>query len=214
VTGEIPFGAAAHGHVVMQGERTHWKFDGMIAGYAFVKHRPILVGQAPGPRGDPRKPLSGRSGAYLEGLAGVPLGSLPERADLVNVLRKFPGRSSSRGDLFPFSLARPAALRLARRQLDQRPVVLCGRSVAEAFGLGRVPFFAGVRAWRVMGKESPVFDWEFLAVVIPHPSGVNRSWNNAWQRELGQRFMTALIGDDHEQVRMSQLRTVFDESTT
>jgi hypothetical protein len=124
------------------------------------------------------------------------LGELPRTADLVNVLRKFPGRSSSRGDLFPLTHAKPAASKLGKK-LDGRAVVLLGRSVADAFDV-YTPFFqfGTVRRWRSgrrRGEPKLVVEWSFQAIVLPHPSGVNRAWNAPEIRDAARAILRAIL---------------------
>lgn len=140
----------------------------------------MIVGQAPGPRTDPRRPLDGPSGRRLERLAGLPPGALPARAEVVNLLRRWPGRSSGNGDAFPAAEAGAAARRLLRR-LRGRTVVLLGLGVARAFS-ARAEWFA----WqRLPGGV--------LAAVAPHPSGVNHWWNDAGNVRRAARFFKRLL---------------------
>ena len=68
----------------------------------------VFVGQAPGPRTNPLKPLSGVCGSRLERLAGGPIA-----ARKMNLLPAFPGKSG-KGDRFPIVEAERAAARLER----------------------------------------------------------------------------------------------------
>lgn len=66
-------------------------------------------------------------------------------------------------------------------ELRGRLVVLAGKNVARAFGVR-----AEYHEWLV----SP----GCRAVVVPHPSGVNRWWNSADNREASRVFWTDLLG--------------------
>lgn len=117
---------------------------------------PILVGEAPSSTSDPSRPFSGRSGARLAALLGRELDSVFE---LVNLLPAYPGRAG-KGSGFDRELARARAAEIAATRGD-RLLILVGHRVAAAFGL----------------------DGDYLverdgAIVFPHPSGINRFWND------------------------------------
>jgi hypothetical protein len=76
-----------------------------------------------------------------------------------NLLPEYPGRA------WPGDAARKAAAAL-RTQAGVVPWVLLGRRVATAFGLGAASYF-----WWYEMSFGPT-------VVIPHPSGKNRLWND------------------------------------
>ena len=67
--------------------------------------RPLLIGQAPGPRSDPAEPLAGRCGARLAGLCGIGQDEFLRRFERVNLIDRFPGKAS-KGDRFPLDEAR------------------------------------------------------------------------------------------------------------
>lgn len=68
-------------------------------------------------------------------------------------------------------LAREAALRIAESRSTFDHVVLCGSKVCAAFGEVFAPF-----TWRHARKPSGLGN--FPVVVLPHPSGLNRIWND------------------------------------
>jgi uracil-DNA glycosylase len=144
----------------------------------------LIVGQAPGRTGDPSEPLSGPgTGWRLERLAGIPEGDLGLYAYRENLLSAYPGRNGAQGDRFPIRDARAAADRMvgglaaSKTLLDLR-IILLGRNVARAFGLRALPYLR----WK------PGLYYTFLTraeaflpypiAVFPHPSGVNRWWND------------------------------------
>jgi uracil-DNA glycosylase len=145
----------------------------------------VLVGEAPGRATDPARPLSGRTGAALERLAGLPPGSLPEAFELVNVLDRWPGRSGCGphpGDGFPLGEARKAARRLLRTLVGRRVILLGGR-VCRALGVSPEP----ILAWReVIGIGGAI-----AVAVVPHPSGVNHWWNDPANRSEAAEFMAS-----------------------
>lgn len=145
--------------------------------------RVLLIGQAPSRRGRPDRPLiGGRSGAFLMELTGCGLQQYVRRFERRNLLAEFPG-SAPHGDLFPRLEAREAAERLLP-ELAGRRVVLVGRAVAEAFSQGTGEFYQWVRDER---------GFEFA--VIPHPSPVNRHWNEPGARAAAMGFFARLANE-------------------
>lgn len=96
----------------------------------------------------------------LMGLAGTK--RLRETFVLRNVLPAFPGKAG-KGDAFPAAFARTNAARM--RLPRGLPVLLMGRGPARALGVA-APYLVGTV---LRGRR---------AVVVPHPSGVNRWWND------------------------------------
>jgi hypothetical protein len=97
----------------------------------------------------------------------------------VNLIKRWPGPSASRnkGDAFPLERAARAAARL---ELGDGPVILLGKGVAGAFG-ARADFFEW---FELRGRR---------AVVIPHPSGVSRWWNEPANRRRASRFIRSVL---------------------
>lgn len=128
----------------------------------FMKMRPVLIGQAPGPNTPPKEPLypfpESSAGARLRRFAGLSLHEYLFSFDRKNLLNFFPG-PAGRGDAFPLKLAKRSAETL-REDLLGRHVVLVGRKVGDSFGI-----------------DAPYFEWTddptgaFEAVVVPHTSG-------------------------------------------
>lgn len=147
--------------------------------------RTAIVGQAPSRTTDGRAPFVGRSGVRLAALLGVPAEELAERFDLRNLLDRWPGPSTGgKGDDFPADRARTAAERLLPA-LAWRRSVLCGRQVAEAFGLGKLP----VLTWH-LAVDGGLVTHAFA--VIPHPSSVNLFWNDQGNVDTVRRFLSQL----------------------
>lgn len=129
----------------------------------------LFVGQAPGrgwKRGD--KPLHG---SRLRALVGRDFAS-------VNLLPRWPGKHG-KGDAFDLKRARRAAARIERAHRGGL-LVLAGHNVARAFRI-RSSYFEIVPTRR---------GW--LAVVIPHPSGINRWWNEPVNRRRAGQFFSRL----------------------
>lgn len=143
--------------------------------------RPLIVGQAPGPNTDPARPLSGRCGRRLAELCGLGPDDFALLFERVNVISDFPGKAG-KGDLFPLREAQEiAGGMMMNGDLSDRPVVLLGDHVARAFFLPRAlkPF-----VW-IPGLA-------FRIAICPHPSGVNRWWNEEANVRRARRFWRRL----------------------
>lgn len=66
-----------------------------------------------------------------------------------------------------------AAVEAARLETEAAgaTIVLLGRKVAEAFGVGAMPPYSRLLSRRVQDRETPL-------LLLPHPSGRNREWND------------------------------------
>lgn len=131
-----------------------------------------VIGQAPAMTGGNRSPLAGPASHRLSACAGVSRDVWLRRTERVNLFGVWPGRQG-KGDAFPMAEARLAADELLPR-LEGRPVVLLGGNVAGAFRF-----------------KHNLFEWHwhrgFWGARCPHPSGVNRWWNDA-QHEAAARL--------------------------
>lgn len=154
--------------------------------------RPLIVGEAPGPRTDPAVPLDGRAARRIAALAGIDVPTLRRRARIRNILPAWPGPAGKGSEFRHGSseavdgAARLVDLEARRGQL----VIVLGRRAARALaptwhGLHRVPFLEVERRLAVRRYASTVEGppWRYQAipvrvVVLPHPSGVNHWWND------------------------------------
>ena len=138
--------------------------------------RPLLVGQAPSRTSDPRRPLEGKGApARLAGLLGMRAEDLNRSFRRMNVLDEWPGRCG-KGDAFPAGLAREAAKKVRLRGR----VVFLGKGAARAFG-----FRGEFLGWSDFGGSR--------AAIFPHPSGVNRWFNDAGNRRRAREFMEEIL---------------------
>lgn len=140
--------------------------------------KPLLVGQAPGPRTFGRPAFDGPSGRRLSKLLGA---DLLERVDAVNLVQYWPGPSKhGKGCHFPLREAIEAAKEL---DLEGRPVVLlAGRGVARAFEVRLKSYF---ETFEVRGVP---------AMIVPHPSGVSHWWNNGENLARAARVLRGTLG--------------------
>ncbi len=146
-----------------------------------------IYGQAPGkkPKRDPSVPfLGGRHGEFLAQLAGVDESVLADLFTFRNVLDYYPGpNEDGKGDAFPMDEARERARELMDDWHWGDTAVLAGHNVAHAFGVPR---------------RFPYFKWLELVggvqcVVVPHPSRLNRFWNNAACITRASHFWKAAV---------------------
>jgi len=135
----------------------------------------VVVGQAPSVGRSRKPPLSGKSGQRLEALAGLAHGELGSCFALTNLLGRYPGRGTG-GDRFPHGMAARAARKL-RGYLAGRRAILLGSGVARAFQVPARPFFE----WRQSNG--------LTFMVVPHPSGLNRWWNDPANLALAERAL-------------------------
>lgn len=137
----------------------------------------LIVGEAPTADTVGRPAFSNRSGdrlASLLGLAGA--GELTREHDTVNLRSRADGAWDRR------AAADAAQAILAVAPHDR--VVLCGRRVADAFG---VPFDP-VATCRLPGHR--------VGLVIPHPSGRCRHWNDPATAQIASDALRRLAAAD------------------
>lgn len=147
-----------------------------------LQMKPLLVGEAPSKNEVTETPLEGRVGRRLADLAGLTVDQYLARFDRVNLLHV---RQDTKEKGFEFDLpaARDAVRELRRNgTLRDRAVVLLGHRVAEAFGVGNLRYFRG------MPNGQGGMIW-----LMPHPSGVNRWWNDQSNCEEAREFMRGLL---------------------
>jgi uracil-DNA glycosylase len=166
----------------------------MSGGFAPRAGKPLIIGQAPARGNDGKLPFAGASGSRLALLAGVG-GSgdeLPEHFTMVNVLRKYPG-SNGKGDNFDLTAARLRARRLRMKlsTVKSRHIILMGNNVARSFGIR--PFkadrFKMVDKWQA-GPD--IYD-EHAVYLFPHPSAINRYWNEREHQLAAARFLRRIL---------------------
>lgn len=121
----------------------------------------------------------GQTGRRLAELCGVPYEVLIECARFVNLLGRWPGRArSGTGDAWQPQAARRYAREVVWPLVTERDiVVLLGRKVADAMAVEGEPCGLVVEAGR---------PW---LVTLPHPSGVNRWWNDPQHRRQAVALM-------------------------
>jgi len=139
---------------------------------------PILfVGQAPNSkksedaiRKRPSLTLTGSSGKRLASACGVGYMEWLRRSERVNLLDFYPGGA------FPKRPARDSAERLVDT-FAGKGVVFLGKTVASCFPFGPMR----ILRWYSFGL--------FSASVVPHPSGLNRWWNDHSNAAAARAFL-------------------------
>lgn len=110
--------------------------------------------------------------------------------DFVNVLDRWPGKGIN-GDKFPISEAKPRAAALVP-MMANRFVILLGSNVVRAFGIPKFKYYD----WHTVqdSKNSNIIITRKCSI-LPHPSGVNRIWNNPDEVLKAKKFFQLILGE-------------------
>lgn len=143
--------------------------------------KPLIIGEAPSKNQDPPHPIEGRIGQRLADLSGL---TLPEflahfdRTNLIHVRQD----TAAHGFQFDMPLARRRAEVLAQSFRPNQIVLLLGQRVAMAFGFSNrtQPFVQH----HIHGAE---------VRIVPHPSGINRWWNEPKNEDAAKVFMRTIV---------------------
>lgn len=135
----------------------------------------LMIGQAPSRTGDPSRPLEGRIGRMLAGLAGMSFKDYLSRTERINLFSEWMGKAG-KGDAWDAPAARERASELAG-VLPGRTVLLLGRHIARAFGRAAMPWMTWEDAFG--GRLA----------VIPHPSGIVLWGNSRENRVAASAFL-------------------------
>lgn len=104
--------------------------------------------------------------------------------DTRNLLSEWPG-PASKGSKFPMAAATLGAHRLLRTlPSDGNRIILCGSRVAKAMSLQWVTPLR----WFNVSWQSPRYV-QACVILIPHPSGVNRQWNDPEVAQVVRRIL-------------------------
>jgi len=151
--------------------------------------KPLLIGQAPGPNTDPRRPLAclprTGTGGRLCAIMGLTLIRYTAMFERTNLIHTFPGRWK-RDDKWCKAHAVVAAEAM-RPLLRGREVILVGRNVSAAFGY--TESHLDFHEW---------YDddtWKMKVSVIPHPSGRNHWYHKEPNREASRLFWAEYLGE-------------------
>lgn len=154
----------------------------------------FVVGEAPG---DPATRAAGgrpfdsrtRSGRRLAELLGVE--EVADAYPVLNLVDRWPGRTAH-GSAFPRGLARSRADALWF-DLPAGDLLLVGKRVAAAFDVSVAYLcWESVTRYRPTGTAEVRYGRRRAVAVFPHPSGVNRWWNEPTNVVAAARFARTL----------------------
>ena len=143
--------------------------------------RTAFVGEAPSRTSDPDRPLEGRPMRWLAKVAHLEESELRERVRCFNLLSYHPGRT------FPVSRGRLALIELGPKlaEVGVERLVLLGHAVASSFDAGWMSPLVFEKLWVEWAKVD--------AVLVPHPSGLNRWWNDVENRQLAGVLLRSIV---------------------
>lgn len=145
--------------------------------------KPLIIGEAPSKNEVTPRPLEGRVGKRLAALCGLTLDEYLKHFDRVNLL-DVRQDTKEKGFEFDHKLARVKAEYMLEFDIEpNRIVLLLGWRVAKAFNLDHLGYFEEQR--------HPDSSAEFR--VLPHPSGVNRWWNDIRHLMDAEVFMKTIV---------------------
>lgn len=141
--------------------------------------KPLIVGEAPSKNEVVEQPLQGRVGRRMAALSGLTYEQYIDFFDRVNLLHVRQD-TKEKGFEFDFESAQIEARQLVRGFKRGQIVLLLGGRVTEAFGVHHEYFnevkLNGARCY-----------------IVPHPSGVNRWWNDQDNVKKATAFMRGIV---------------------
>lgn len=172
--------------------------------------RPFLIGEAPSRRSDAEAvrqaracgleehvaetlrmcALVGESGHFVARVAGLDFPTYCAAFERRNLLDRWPG-SNGKGSDFPLQKARFAAVRLLPTLHGQHAVLL-GKRVARAFWIEDDYLHWNEHVYRPEGEPAKVVA-SFHAAILPHPSRINRWWNEPENERRARRFLRQIL---------------------
>lgn len=130
--------------------------------------------------GNAAEPLEGRIGKKLASMLGCTQDEYMAKTQRFNILPEWPGRKGKKGDKFPKAVARMNAQRM-EYSFAGCTVLFLGIAVGQMF---RFP--GGPLKWQRIARPA----WSaYHAAVLPHPSGINRWWNDPENKSSAANFM-------------------------
>ena len=168
-------GMCVGGHAYGELPGCHW--CGRLSYYKPVK--PLIIGEQPSKNGNPDTPVSGRIGERLAEFMGITYmeyDMLFERVNLLPIREEYTGS----GKEWDADRAKARAIELSAAFESGQVVLLLGKRASTAFGLSDEYFLRH----KVNGAD---------VYVIPHPSGLNRWYNDESNKLMAQEFLRAII---------------------
>lgn len=145
--------------------------------------KPLLVGEAPSKNEVIPQTLGGRVGKRLAKFAGITIQEYLETFDRMNLLIERQD-TAEHGFQFDMQQAKENARNLRLMFPERRRIILLGKRVAEAFQLPLI-YFEEMRA-------------DHIYTIIPHPSGINRWYNEPRNIAEIEHFMRMLVEDSRQ----------------
>lgn len=147
----------------------------------------LIVGEAPSKNEPLPRPIEGRIGRRLAALAGLSFEEFLARTDRINLLDV---RQDTREKGFEFDrwTATKRALEIIPTLKGPRNVILLGKRVADCFGIVK-----GYFEPHHLDEGNPAMFAGTILYVVPHPSGVNRWFNDASNRAKMGEFMRSIL---------------------
>jgi uracil-DNA glycosylase len=138
--------------------------------------KPLFIGRCPGRDGS--LPLEGKAAILFAGLIGITTETFLAGVDRVNLVDEY----------YSGYLSLPTAHRAARAirlGIGDREchIILCGMDVARAFGVYGHAYFHWIKDWQYAGQRF---------AIVPHPSRLNRWWDEKMNRSRARKFLTNL----------------------
>ncbi len=144
--------------------------------------KPLIIGEAPSKNETTPRPIEGRIGRRLARLAGLSLPEFLAHFDRVNLL-DVRQDTAEHGFTFDRLAAIDAAYRLQQTFAHNQIILLLGHRVADAFGIVKRIYFIEQRFTVMRGEIR----------ILPHPSGINRWWNDPRHMLEAETFMRRIV---------------------
>lgn len=130
--------------------------------------------------GNPEAPLEGRIGKKLAAMLGCTYEDYLAMSQRFNILPEWPGRREKKGDKFPKAVARMNAQRM-EWSFSDCVVLYIGIIVGQTFRFPGSPL-----EWKTIDAPDGK---TYRAAVLPHPSGINKWWNDRENKARAEKFM-------------------------
>lgn len=144
-----------------------------------MRKKTVIVGFSPSHDGDPKRPLAGvGSGHRLARLCGLSVDEYLETFERINLYYDTPKKIDR-----PTRLAGEVTASMLKARFAGRRIILLGRGVASAFGFGDEDLMVWFRvvSWDTQDRT--------LFALLPHPSGLNRWYNDVRNVRRAERFL-------------------------
>ena len=150
------------------------------------RNKIVLVGFSPSHTGDPKEPLAGvGSGHRLAKLCGLDVATYLRTFDRINLHYETPKKNDR-----VTRLVGEASASMFRARFAGRKIILLGKDVARAFGFNDND---KMLEWIKMTSSNIFLPLTYFAL-LPHPSGLNRWYNEPRNVRRAERFLRREVG--------------------